>query len=185
MKDQEIIQMYCNRQEMAIQKTAEKYEKYCYTISYNILDNNEDVLECINDTWFKLWDTIPPIIPIFLKSYIAKIVRNLSFDKYRAKNSAKNGGGEMPLVLDELSEIVADSRDIQARYESKEVSMAISEYLSKISVKEREIFVRRYFYVEDTESIARKYNTTGKNVLMILSRTRKKLRTYLQEKELI
>lgn len=185
MKDQEIIQLFCERQENAIDNISKKYEKYCFAISFNILHNREDAEECVNDTWLRVWNVIPPTIPEYLKIFVGKITRNLSFDRYRAKQCGKRGSGEMDLVLEELGDIVDGSEDIEQLYEYKELVDAINEYLYTISERDREIFVRRYFYVDDTRKIARMIGISEDNVLVILSRIRKKLSKYLKNRELI
>ena len=185
MEDKQIIQLFCDRCEDAISCIAEKYDKYCFSIAHNILSDREDAEECVNDTWLKVWNSIPPTMPTYLRVFVGKIVRNLSFDKYRASHSVKRGGGEMPVVLDELAEVIAGSDDVEAEYERKELVETINEFLYSVSDRDRDIFVRRYFYVEDTERIARSHDITEKNVLMILSRVRSKLRTYLSEREYI
>ena len=185
MEDKEIIDLFCKRHEKAIECIAEKYHKYCFTIANNILSNQEDSEECVNDTWFKVWQSIPPTIPVYLRVFVGKIVRNLSFDRYRANHSAKRGGGEMALVLDELSDVIAGSDDVEVEYERKELVAAINEFLYSVSERDRDIFVRRYFYVETTDKIAKSHDISEKNALMILSRTRNKLRTYLTEKEFV
>lgn len=185
MEDKQIIQLFCDRCENAITYISDKYEKYCFSIAHNILGVREDAEECVNDTWFKVWNSIPPTMPTYLRVFVGKIVRNLSFDKYRASHSAKRGGGEMSVVLDELAEVITGSDNVEAEYELKELVMTINEFLYSVSERDRDIFVRRYFYVEDTACIAKSHNITEKNVLMILSRVRSKLRTYLSEREYI
>ena len=185
MEDKEIIRLFCERCENAITCIAEKYDKYCFSIANNILSDREDAEECVNDTWFKVWNSIPPTMPTYLRVFVGKIVRNLSFDKYRASHSAKRGGGEMPIVLDEFAEVIAGSDDVEAEYERKELVMTINEFLYSVSERDRDIFVRRYFSVEDTGKIAKCHDITEKNVLMIFSRVRTKLRTYLSEREYI
>ena len=182
MEDKGIIQLFCDRNEKAISCISEKYDKYCFSIAQNILGDREDAEECVNDTWFKVWNLIPPTIPTYLRVFVGKIVRNLSFDKYRASHSAKRGGGEMPMVLDELAEVVSYSDNVEAEYERKELVATINEFLYSVSERDRDIFVRRYFYVEDTTRIAKIHDITEENVLMILSRVRSKLRTYLSER---
>lgn len=185
MEDKQIIQLFCDRCEKAISYISKKYDKYCYSIAHNILGNCEDAEECVNDTWLKVWNLIPPTIPTYLRVFVGKIVRNLSFDKYRASHSAKRGGGEMPMILDELSEVIAGSNDVETEYERKELVATINEFLYSVSERDRDIFVRRYFYVEDTAHIAKSNDITEKNALMILSRVRSKLRLYLSEREYI
>lgn len=185
MEDKQIIELYNKREEAAIEKTAEKYGKYCFSIANNILHSSEDSEECVNDTWLKAWNAIPPTIPTYLRVFLGKITRNLSFDKYRAIHSERRGGGEFPVVLDELAEIVAGLADVEKQYEQKELVKAINTYLYKLPERDRNIFIRRYFHAEETSLIAKRYQIKESNVLMILSRTRKKLHTFLKEEDFI
>ena len=185
VEDKQIIELYNQRKEAAIEHTAEKYTAYCFNIANNILHNHEDSEECVNDTWMKAWNAIPPTVPTYLRVFLGKITRNLSFDKYRASHSESRGGGQMAVVLDELEEIVAGSSDVEAHYEQKELVEAINTYLKKLPERDCNIFIRRYFYAEETGVIARRYGIKESNVLMILSRTRKKLHTFLKEEDFI
>lgn len=99
MKDNEIIELYWERNETAITATAEKYGGYFHTISYNILHNNEDAEECVNDTWLGAWKSMPPQRPNRLATYLGKITRNLSLDRFKQYNAAKRGSGQAELVL--------------------------------------------------------------------------------------
>jgi len=87
VEDKQIIKLFCDRDQSAIEKTAEKYGNYCFSIAHNILHNREDSEECVNDTWMKAWMSIPPTIPTYLRVFLGKIIRNLSFDKYRLNDA--------------------------------------------------------------------------------------------------
>jgi RNA polymerase sigma-70 factor (ECF subfamily) len=185
MDDSRIIKLYEERNELAISATSQKYGSYCFSIANKILENVEDADECVNDTWLKAWNLIPPQIPTYLNLFLAKIVRNLSFDKYRREHALKRGNGEISLVMEELEEVVADGNDVEASYEMKELIDEINKYLHTLPEKECNIFIRRYFYMEGVVEIANKYQMKQGNVSMILSRTRKKLKNYLEERELV
>ncbi|MBQ8527873.1 MAG: sigma-70 family RNA polymerase sigma factor [Lachnospiraceae bacterium] len=185
MEDKQIIELYNQRKETAIEQTAEKYGSYCFSIANNILHSHEDSEECVNDTWLKAWNAIPPTVPKYLRIFLGKITRNLSFDKYRAIHSESRGGGQFSVVLDELEEIVAGSQNVESQYEQKELVEAINKYLKRLPERDCNIFIRRYFYAEETSCIARRYEIKESNVLMILSRTRKKLHTFLKEEDFI
>lgn len=185
MEDQKIIDLYVKRDEKAIEKTADKYGKYCFSIAYNVLMSHEDSEECVNDTWIKTWNTIPPAMPECFRIFLGKITRNLSFDKYRYNHSEKRGGGVIGAVLDELEEVVAGSDSVEEAYERKILVEAINTYLHTLSKRDCNIFIRRYFYGEETKDIAQRYTIKESNVLMILSRTRKKLQQHLKEEALL
>lgn len=107
MEDREIVNLYWERNSNAIKETASKYGGYCKAIAKNILGNNEDAEECVNDIYLNTWNSIPPNRPNVLSTYLGKITRNLSFDRFRHRHADKRGGGEIELVLDELGECVS------------------------------------------------------------------------------
>ena len=98
MEDRKIIDLYFLRDEHAIQATAEKYGEYCNTIAWNILENSEDVLECVNDTYWNAWNSIPPNRPRLLSAFLGKITRNLAFNRYKYAHVKKRGGGEVMIA---------------------------------------------------------------------------------------
>jgi len=179
MNDASIIDLYFNRDEQAIRETDLAYGSYCKTVAHNILQNSEDVEEAVADTWLKAWNTIPPQKPRFLKLYLAKITRNIALNTYREQNANKRGGGQVVLALDELGECVAHSDSVESRIDERFLRDTIQSFLQRVSKKDRMIFVRRYFFLEDTPTIAQRYGLKESNVLLILSRTRKKLKDYL------
>ena len=181
MTDEQIIELYWERKERAIKESNSKYGSYCYMIAYDILSNNEDSEECVNDTWFCAWNVIPPQRPRRLSAFFAKITRNLSFNKYKAKKADKRGGNNVTIALDELEECVPDSASVETILLRNELSDNISTFLHTLSERDCNIFIRRYFYVDSIEKIAAYYCMKESNVLMNLSRTRKKLRVYLRK----
>lgn len=179
MDDQRIISLYFKRDEQAIADTAQKYGKYCFSVAKNILPNEQDCEECVNDTYNKAWNSIPPQSPVNFKLFLAKITRNLALDKLKYESRQKRGLGESVLALEEIGEIVSDGESIMDALEKKALSEAINRFLRAIPERDCDIFVSRYFYIESTKKIAQKYSLSHSNVLKILSRTRIKLREYL------
>ena len=119
MEDAKIVQLYWDRNELAIPVTADKYGSYCASIANNILDSREDAEECVNDTYLNTWNSIPPNRPNILSTYLGKITRNLSFDRFRHRHADKRGGGEIELVLDELGECVSGADTVEQEVEKK------------------------------------------------------------------
>lgn len=179
MEDSQIIELYWQKNADAISETANKYGAYCFTIAENILHNNEDSEECVNDTWLHAWNTIPPQKPNILRLFLAKITRNLSFDRFNARNAEKRGGGEIALVLEELGECLGGGADTEAAYEAKELREAIQRFVRSLPKRDGNVLVRRYFFVEPVADIATRYGLTENNVMVILSRTRRKLKAHL------
>ena len=181
MSDEQIIELYQKRDEIAIRATNDSYGAYCYSIANRILRNAEDSWECINDTWLRVWSSIPPQCPRCLRTFLAKITRNLAFDRFKREHAHKRGAGEIQLALDELEECVAARSDVEAEVFSEEMKRCINSFLCGLSEQKRDVFLRRYFYVEPTADIAKRYGLKESNVLMILSRTRKELKNYLEK----
>lgn len=180
MDDKEIINLYNLRNEQAITETSEKYGKYCFSIADNILHCSQSSEECVNDTYLKTWNSIPPSNPNSLKLFLAKIVRNLAFDRYRETARKKRGSGETALALEEIKEFLPISGQAETSVEEIEFMDSINRFLSYIEKRERCIFINRYFHIESVKSIANKYNISENNVHKILSRTRIKLKLFLE-----
>jgi RNA polymerase sigma-70 factor (ECF subfamily) len=179
--DEEIVALYWSRNEEAIRQTADTLGHYCYTVAYNILGNTEDAEECVNDTYLALWNAIPPARPASLKHFVTRILRNLALNRYKEQNRDKRGGGQVPLALEELSEVVSDTEDIPADYAKKELLKSISVFLRGCSARDRGIFLDRYVRLESTEALSVRYRIKEAQVLLILSRTRKKLKAHLEK----
>ena len=179
MEDSKIVELYWQKNEKAIKETNTKYGAYCYTIADNILHNREDSEECVNDTWLKAWNAMPPQKPTKLQMFLAKITRNLSFNRFNARSAEKRGGGEIVLVLDELAECLASESDVVSEYEVRELGRCIQKFVRALPERDCNVFVRRYFFTEPVAQIAKKYGLTENNVMVILSRIRTKLKNYL------
>ncbi|MCX8132218.1 MAG: sigma-70 family RNA polymerase sigma factor [Clostridia bacterium] len=181
MEDSEIVQLYWNRIETAILETSLKYGKYCRKIAFNILSNDEDAEECVNDTYLKAWNSIPPNKPFALSSYLGKITRNLSLNKYKQSNAKKRGNGEVALALDELQECIPAVGSIEQELENDIIAQAINCFLWTLEKVECNIYLRRYWYLDSISAISEQYKISKSKVKSMLYRTRKKMRCYLEK----
>lgn len=181
MQDEEIIALYFRRDERAIRETQEKYGAYCFQIAGRILKSREDCEECLSEAWMQVWNAVPPCEPENLKLYLAAVVRNLAFSRYRAGRAEKRGGAEVDAALDELAECVAAPGSPEETVLAGELGREIDRFLGTLAARERAIFLRRYYFTENTRDIAARCGLRESNVLMILSRTRKKLRQHLRQ----
>lgn len=181
MEDTAIIELFVARDERAIAETERKFGKYCYRIAERILDNREDTQETVNDALLHAWNAIPPDRPRLLKQYLGTITRNLAFSRWRRRGADKRGGGELELVLEELAYCIPGGECPEQRLDEKELVLAIRRFLNTLSQREQDIFLLRYFYVEESDRIAIRFGMKRSNVLRILSRTRMKLKTYLTQ----
>ena len=111
MDDAKIVDMYWARDEKAIKETNVKYGRYCYQIAYNILYNEQDADESVNDTYLGAWNCMPPHRPMVLATFLGKITRRISLNRWRMKKTQKRGGGETALALEELMEYVRSFKE--------------------------------------------------------------------------
>lgn len=179
MEDKQIVELYWERSENAIAETEKKYGRYCHYIAYQILYNDEDAKEIVNDTYLKAWNTIPSKRPDPLKPYVGMISRQCAFDVYKEQHAQKRSG-QVPLVLDELSECIPDNDSGADIGESVALSDALNRFLWALPERTRNIFVRRYFYMSTVAEIAKDFSLKESNVTMHLLRTRKKLEQFLK-----
>ena len=185
MEDQEIIDLYWNRSEIAISETASKYGGYCYSIAFNILKNNEDCEESVSDTYIAAWNAIPPRRPSILSTFLGKITRRIAIDRWRSRNRVKRGGGEIDLALEELEDCIADSQTVEKAFERKQLSSLFNRFLEELPEVERTVFLCRYWYVDSVSDIANHFGFSGSKVTSMLHRTRKKLRAVLEREDLL
>jgi len=181
MNDSEIVELYWERSENAIAETSKKYSRYCYYISYNILHNNEDANECVNDTYLRAWNAIPPRRPDCLSSFLGKITRNLSLDRYKQYAAEKRGLGQTELVLSELEDCISGTSDIEQRIDEMVLVENINKFLVALPKINRIVFVRRYWYLSTTKEIAEQYKMSESKVKSMLFRTRNELKKHFEK----
>lgn len=181
MDDQSIVELYWSRSENAISETDVKYGRYLNSISYNILVNHEDAQECVNDTYHNAWNTMPPDRPSVLSTFLGKITRRLSIDRWRRLNAEKRGGGELTLALDELENCVSGSGNVEDEIQRRELAKLFNDFLNTLPATERRVFLCRYWYMDSIQSIAQQFGFSQSKVASILHRTRAKLRTVLEK----
>ena len=180
MQDSKIIDLFFERSEQAITELSIKYEKLCKQISINILGNEEDALECINDSYLGVWNTIPPTKPDNLKYYLCRIVRNNSLKKYHS-NTAIKRNSHYDITLQELEECIADNNSIEKEFTSAEITKLIDSFLSMQKQENRIIFTRRYYFGDSVGDIAVRMGMSENNISVRLGRMRKALKNHLEK----
>ncbi len=181
MDDQEIIGLYWARSEAALSATADKYGRYCYGIAYAVLADRGDSEECVNDTYLRAWEAIPPRRPQRLGTFLGKLTRNLALDRYRYKHRERRGGGQLPLALEELGDCVSGADYGQQLPDELTLAEALNRFLGELPSRTRRIFLRRYWYFSSIQEIAADFALGESRVKMTLLRTRQKLRDYLEK----
>ena len=185
MVDDMILDLYFARSESAVSETAKKFGNYCFSIAVNILRNEQDAEECVNDAYLKAWQVIPPQRPSNLSSFLGKITRNLSLNKYKERRTKKRGGDEMALLFSELEDCIPSGDSVEQDYESGLVVAAINSFLTSLDSENRMVFVRRYWYADSIKAIAEHFKMSESKVMSMLFRARKTLKTHLEKERVI
>ncbi|MBR1931326.1 MAG: sigma-70 family RNA polymerase sigma factor [Lachnospiraceae bacterium] len=180
MEDGKIVDLYWARSETAITETTSKYGKYCYRIAYNILYDREDADESVNDTWLSAWNSMPPHRPSMLSTFLGKITRRVSLNRWRDKHAQKRGGGEIPLALEELEDCIPSRRFVEDEVEAKELGQVIDRFLDTLQEMERNVFIRRYWNLDSVRQIGEHFGFSESKVKTMLWRTREKLAAELE-----
>ena len=184
MTDTEIINLFFERSEQAIEELAKKHGSAVARVVRNILGNAQDTEECVNDTYLGTWNAIPPHKPNPLRTFVCRIARNLATKKYHA-NTADKRNSQYDLALDELEDYLSDSDSVENAYEAQELKEAINGFLATLSYSDRFLFMRRYWYSDPVKDIAKMAHSTNNSVTVRLFRIREKLRLYLEKEGLL
>lgn len=183
MDDITIMGMILARDETVINEIQIKYGEYMKAIALGILGDPLDAEECVNDALLTLWQKVPLVFPENLKAYTAKTVRNMAINKLKANNALKRGGGETNEIFEELENILPAMISAEDEYIQHETGRLVNRFLAKLPERDRNIFLRRYFFAESISLIARDLGLREGNVRLILSRTRIKLKKYLAKED--
>lgn len=181
MEDREIIRLFFKRNETALDEVSRKYGPHCRAIAKNILKNYEDVEECVNDTYMRAWESIPPNDPPVLGAFLAKITKNLALSRISFYNADKRGGGNETLSFDELDEFVSGEYSVECETERKELIAAINGFLKKLPAKQRKIFVGRYWGYYKLSELAKRFGMSESGISLSIERTRRKLKKHLEK----
>lgn len=181
LSDGDIIELYFERDEQAIEKTSVKYGKYLLAIGTNILNDKWDSEECVNDTYYTTWNKIPPERPTYLQVFLSKIMRDISISKYRKNKSKKRISSELVVSLEELGDYIISDSDVEEDLAVKETIRVLNEFLKDISRRQRFIFICRYYYCDSVKSIASMLSVSVKTVYRELEDIRSSLRAALEK----
>ena len=175
MQDNEIVELFWQRNQSAISWCGAKYGRCLENTSYSILKSEEDAKECVQDTYLAAWNSMPNDRPDYLGSYLLKIVRNISIDLYRRQRAKRRFGGE-ELIYEELSECIPDNApSVFDTMENGALARIINAFLKELESEKRIVFVRRYFYSDSIADISQKMNISQSKIKSMLMRMRQKL----------
>lgn len=184
LEDSKIIDLFYERSEQAIVELSKKYGTLCKKIAFGIVKNEADAEECVSDAYLKIWNSIPPVIPSPLCTYVCHVVKTVSINRYN-KNTADKRNSMGDLALHELDEVLGTCDDIENELEAKRIAGAISEFLDTLDLGSRVMFIKRYYFCESVSDIAKYFHKSAHSVTARLSRIREKLKKYLIQKEIM
>ncbi|MBQ8287556.1 MAG: sigma-70 family RNA polymerase sigma factor [Clostridia bacterium] len=185
LPDDVIIELYWNRNERAIEETDRKYQKYLYTIAYNILRDTMDCEECLNDTYLGTWNAIPPTRPSVFQAFLSKIMRNTAVGRYKKNASLKRIPSEMTVSLDEFGKCLPDAPSAEEDYFTSQISRIISDYLRSLPERSAFIFICRYYCSDRIADIADMLHVSERTVFRELTDIRSRLQEILVKEEYI
>lgn len=180
MEDSEIVRLFFDRDEAALREVSQKYGKYCKTVALNILGDHVEAEQCVNDTYFRAWESIPPQRPLSLGAFLCRITKHLALDRIRAAGRQKRGGGN-DLSFDELSEFVSGKYSLEADVERAELAAAVNTFLSSLPDKKRRLFVGRYWGQFSLSALSEMFGMSESGVSLCLTRIRNKLKAHLKK----
>lgn len=184
VEDEMILKLFFQRSQQAVRELDDKYGKSCYRLSYRIVGDRQDAEECVNDSYLGAWQSIPPERPCPLLPYLLKIVRNISLKLYWKKNAVKRRTA-CQAALEEVEGFLADSRTPEGEVEVRELARLLERFLDSLTPENRVIFLRRYWFLDSYREIAVAVGLTEKNVSVRLARTRRRMKEYLVEQEVL
>ena len=181
MEDKQIVGLYWQRSEDAIPETARKYGAFCLSLARNLSDTREDAEECVNDTYYEAWTSMPEQRPENLRAWLGRVVRNIAVDRFR-QNRAQKRDGRLDVLLSELDECVPDpSAEPETAAESEEISRAVDRWLRSLGEEDRRLFLRRYWYGDALNQLAEASGEDAARLAQRMFRLRKKLKAALEK----
>ena len=179
MEDSQIIGLYFKRDEAAISETAAKYGGFCRGIAMNILSINADADECVNDTYLRAWNSMPPHKPDKLGAWLGKVVRNIAFDLWK-KNHRKKRYSGMEELLNELEDCISTRVTVESEIEEQELTEVINTWLTSLPQSDRILFMRRYWNGETVAALEQENGKSPANIAKRMYRLRQNLKSKLE-----
>jgi len=180
MEDRQIVELYWSREETAVTESSAKYGGYCYAIAFRILCGREDAEECVNDTWLRAWNAMPPRRPERLDTFFGRLTRNLSLDRWRSLRAAKRTPDQTALALEELAECAAPG-GVEETLDAAALTASLDRFLASLPREKRVLFLRRYWYLCSVRDIAAQTGRKEAAVAAALFRLRNQLRAHLEK----
>lgn len=181
--DEQIIEMYWQRNELAIQETDKKYGQFLFRIAYNILHDRLDCEECQNDAYIDTWNAIPPTRPIVFSAFITQITRRIALDRYKEKSRKKRIPSELTVSIEDMKETLHNYSMVDAHYDIKEIGRLINEYVKNLSDRQRYIFIDRFYLAESVETISTDLSISVATVYREIEKIKQGLKIHLERND--
>lgn len=181
--DEEIIEMYWQRDEAAIQETDYKYGQFLFKIAYNILHDRPDCEECQNDTYLGVWNAIPPTRPTVFPAFITQIMRRIAINRYKEKTSKKRIPSELTVSMDDMHDTLHSGNTVESDYEAEEIGKLINDYVRGLSERQRYIFIDRFYFAESVETIAADLSISVPTVYREIEKIKQGLKSHLERND--
>lgn len=178
--DEQIVEMYWQRDPDAIQETDSKYGSLLWTVAYNVLCDTEDCEECRNDAYLDIWNAIPSTRPASFVAFCVRIMKRIAIDRYKEKNRKKRIPSQLTMSIEELNNAISSGVSVEAEYDAKELSQMISDYVYSLNERQRYIFIDRYYMLEPVEKTAAELQISVPTVYRELDKIKRGLKQYLE-----
>ena len=182
--DEQIIELYWQRNENAIQETDKKYGQFLFKIAYNILHDRLDCEECQNDTYLGVWQAIPPTRPTAFPAFITQIMRNIAINRFKEKTSKKRIPSELTASMDDVNGTLHSDDTVETEYEAAEVGKIINDYVRQLSDRQRYIFIDRFYLAEPVETIAKDLSISVPTVYREIEKIKQGLKLHLERNDI-
>lgn len=184
LTDKQIIDLYWQRDESAIEETDKKYGRALFRIAYNLLSDRMDCEECKNDTYVRVWNSVPPTRPRVLPAYLTEIMRRVAINKYKQKTSQRRVPSELTVSMDELRDSLQNEASLGRERDAAEIGKVINAFLRELPERRRYIFIERFYFAEPVEEIATELSASVATVYREIERIRKDLKVYLERNDI-
>lgn len=178
--DEEIVEMYWQRDPDAIHQTDQKYGKLLHNMAFNILSDLQDSEECQNDAYLRVWNAIPSTRPTEFYAFLMQIMRRVALNRYKEKSRKKRVPSQLTLSLEELQNSLSSGKTVEEEYDAKMLGELITEYVRGLDERQQYIFVDRYYMAEPVEKIAADLSVSVRTAYRELEKIKQGLKKHLE-----
>ena len=152
MKDK-LAQGLRKHDEKALEKAIEQYSHLAASVAYSTAKGSltkEDIEEVVSDVFVTLWNNAEKVQDGKLKGYISVIARTRTLNKLSSANSG--------VILDIDDYDPEDDFSIADETEKKDICRELREIIKEITMPDREILIRYYYYYQTVSQIGKEMN---------------------------